>query len=318
MNEIAPFFILWLKPPNSLWRGGSATHEEDPLLLTIAIATSVVYVMLIKPSDLLLVIVHFYFSLTVLVVLIVHLWSDNLRPLIVYGKTSSTLEHRQFSGFITTLASWSVPRSWFKHFYIVSSTTGFMILMAYKCLEPIGRLNAALFLTHSLRRTLETVFIDRPSGSTMWIGHYLVGLMFYVFTNLAMVAEHIVDTDQHVVPRPSYGTILSGLCLITFFAAQVGQHSVHRLLASYRAQCTPGQYLNPQDGLFRYLIAPHYTAEIVMYFALALMNGENLCLYWVVLWTFLTLTTSALETDAWGKKTFSDWGNRWVILPGLL
>lgn len=152
----------------------------------------------------------------------------------------------------------------------------------------------------------------------MWIGHYLVGLSFYTFTNIAMVAENSRGAGLLSSDVTDRNLFLSTVCITGFFMAQIVQHMVHKRLAEYRALCRPGQYLNPNDGFFRYLIAPHYTAEIFLYLSLAVLNRTNLCLYWVVLWTVLTLGTSALETNAWGMKTFADWGNRWVILPGVL
>lgn len=257
-----------------------------------------------------------YFVVTISAICVVPLWSERLQPLVVYGKTSTSRPQSKDKSIITSLAAWQVPRSWFKHFYLLSTAIG--ILNCIRCLQlpTYSCLNVFLYVTHSIRRTLETCCLERPSGSSMWVGHYLIGLTFYTFTNLAMILASQKDAAQ-MRSDHSGGLIWTFICIIIYFCSQAAQHDVHRRLANYRAKCSPGQYVNPSGGLFRYFVAPHYTAEIMIYLSLAFLNGAEVCLYLVALWSALTLSVSARETDVWGRKQFKDWGNRWLVMPGF-
>lgn len=260
--------------------------------------------------------VQAYFLSASAAVLLAQLWSRPLRPLLVYGKTAGLLvkDRSTSSDLVSVVSAWHVPRAWFRHFYILSTFLGLLILSATTYLSRGSERNVLLLLSHSVRRLYECHYVERPSGSKMWIGHYLVGISFYIFVNLAMVSHNLSCTSEPVSAEPPW----LWLCVGGVFVAQVCQHLVHRQLANIRASCRPGEYRNPKGGFFRYVIAPHYTAEIFLYLCIALLDRHDPTLWLVTLWTVSILGTSALQTDSWGRQKFKDWGTRWILVPGIL
>ncbi|CCG84070.1 protein of unknown function [Taphrina deformans PYCC 5710] len=274
-------------------------------------------------KDVVILLVRTYFVLATVAVILAQVFAASLRPLLVYGKTRDSRQTQANKDeawkYIVYLSAFTVPRSWFRHFYVFSSAIGIVILaISYTSRSP-GQLLILLLLTHSLRRLLETLLIERPSGSRMWIGHYIVGLTFYLSVNLATVeSTRQLRSESYRHPPGLLLFTWRVVLVIAFFSAQYAQHTTHRQLAAIRAQCRRGQYLNPRTGLFKLCIAPHYTAEILMYFSLALFQADNISLWLVVIWTTVVLGTSAIQTNQWGKIKFDDWGERWIILPGLI
>ena len=240
-----------------------------------------------------------YFIANILLLLITYN-TNSLKPLLGYGKTTA---HTNDNSIIHYIAQWKVPRAWFRHFYAISIITGSALIVQHN--QMVTTYKLILILSHSIRRLYETSCIERPSGSEMWIGHYLVGITHYVFLNLSTL-DASKDLNQ-----------FSSVAVIIFLLAQIVQHMAHRRLASIRARCKPGQYENPKDGLFRWCIAPHYTAEVVLYTALAAFDYPSMTGWLVTLWTIVILGSSALQTNAWGRAKFDDWGHRAVLIPSI-
>lgn len=145
----------------------------------------------------------------------------------------------------------------------------------------------------------------------MWIGHYVAGIFFYILANIAMILEQNPrDPNKMFDISHTLGIIACLLC-------QYWQHDVHKQLAALRATCKPGEYKNPKEGTFRYFVAPHYSAEILMYATMALLNWSSVSLWLVAIWTVVILYVSAYQTQLWGEEKFDDWESRWIILPGL-
>ena len=102
----------------------------------------------------------------------------------------------------------------------------------------------------------------------MWIGHFLLGIVFYLVTNYAIWIEHfhlLVRMDQ---PSNLLFLVHRGPNLVEAFAffgfvyASVKQHSYHLYLSNLV------KYTLPDEGAFRYTVAPHYTAECAIYLCL--------------------------------------------------
>lgn len=245
-------------------------------------------------------------------VLLAHRYRAPLKPLLVYGKTAEDGQQAVGRGSfwsIESLARINVPRSWFTHFYLLSSCLGLILWLLFGSRSELGVANSILVLIHSLRRLWETCRIENPSGSRMWIGHYLAGLAFYIFMNLALISTTVCQSTRTSL------SITKTICIAVNLLAQIVQHVEHRHLAAARAKCKPGEYINLSQGLARYIVAPHYTAEIVIYLAMAVLNGCDSNMDLIVLWTIIILGTSAFQTDRWGRQKFADWGHRWILIP---
>lgn len=99
----------------------------------------------------------------------------------------------------------TVPHSWFYHFYLVSSICtaiwSGIIIRGYEpqLLSPKWSLShpweartklcMLLMQVQGLRRLYECLFMSKPSKSRMWIGHYVIGIAFYLVTNVAIWLE---------------------------------------------------------------------------------------------------------------------------------
>lgn len=271
--------------------------------------------------------VRTYFMIASLSVFVAHAAGDRLKPLLIYGKTQH-LEKKEeqrpmgrYGSVIDRLSTYSVPRSYFKHFYILSTCLGVKMIWSLYKDTGTGRSRLplpVLLLSHSARRLYESCFVERPSGSRMWVGHYIIGITFYTFLNIAVATANDPWTEAI---SPSRAVTLYGwrtLAVACFFLAQVAQHLTHKQLAKVRSQCQVGQYVNITSGLFSICITPHYTSEIVLYFALACVSLKDVNMWLIVIWTTVVLSASAVQTNRWGSRVFQDWGHRWIILPGIL
>ncbi|KAI9261593.1 3-oxo-5-alpha-steroid 4-dehydrogenase-domain-containing protein [Phascolomyces articulosus] len=133
-------------------------------------------------------------------------WIQFLRTSVLpYGKLNNTAEKPQ-SRSGQWLAQWTVPKSWFSHFYIVGLALamgnafeiglffqyhirGPIMTLLYTLDTPQGSDTMAaqdclvalmLFIIHLARRVYESLCIERPSPQArMHISHYLTGLGFY-------------------------------------------------------------------------------------------------------------------------------------------
>lgn len=111
----------------------------------------------------------------------------------------------QFGPVLDWLAELTVPHSWFSHFYIcsticsavwlcthiydfdyISSNASLAVVFGWQTRSLLGLL---LLQLQGLRRLYECLIIAKSSRSRMWVGHYLIGIGFYLVTNLAIWFE---------------------------------------------------------------------------------------------------------------------------------
>lgn len=110
----------------------------------------------------------------------------------------------QFDPVLDWLAEMTVPHAWFTHFYICSSICSafwlyqsqiswrdFPSLTRHHISSQQGRVAYCMMLLQlqGLRRLYECLFVAKASKSRMWIGHYFIGLAFYLATNIAVWIE---------------------------------------------------------------------------------------------------------------------------------
>ncbi|KAF2455944.1 protein DFG10 [Lineolata rhizophorae] len=216
------------------------------------------------------------------------------------------------SSFLDYLATLTVPHSYFTHFYVVSVASSLLWLHQLLTRGPLFRLVAdhvpvddmassmtldqvvlgwTLLFAHGARRLYESVVFKKKGGtrSRMWIGHWLVGIAFYLVLGIAVWIEGTPTLLAH--PAPTASSFLSNVArlrlprftprsvvLLPLFALASGvQHDTHHYLASLpptgasqpgRRDKSPAATL-PEHPNFGFALCPHYTAEIVVYVALA-------------------------------------------------
>lgn len=101
-----------------------------------------------------------------------------------------------------------------------------------------------------------------------------------------------------------------------FVAASASQYQCHKHLASLV------KYSLPDTGLFRYLISPHYSSELALYFALSIIAAPeglfvNRTLVWSELFVLVSLGVTAARTKQWYSDKFGAErvARKWVIIP---
>lgn len=105
---------------------------------------------------------------------------------------------------------WSqVPHEWFLHFYVVSVLASCFWLFQYLIdgsflsqitsganVDPRASMKFSqvclawfLMLAQGSRRLYECVTFGKKSSSQMWVGHYVVGILYYLFISAAVWIE---------------------------------------------------------------------------------------------------------------------------------
>jgi 3-oxo-5-alpha-steroid 4-dehydrogenase 3 len=254
------------------------------------------------------------------------------------------------------LADIKVPHHWFTHFYIISVLSSLfwahqLITQgpAYSLLarhapstkpDPSMRTVSCwlLLLLQSLRRLIES--LRQPAGSSsMWIGHYFIGMAFYLFINIAIWIEalpalkayHSLGRGLEYTHVPYYQPpyrvpfqnefeldFLDVVFISIFVDASTEQYKHHRHLASLV------KYTVPSLPTFQWIIAPHYTAECVIYLSLAIISRPkgyyiNYTMATALIFVLVNLGVSADGTKLWMRNKFGDGSvaKKWRMLPGI-
>jgi len=125
------------------------------------------------------------------------------RTFIPYGKTR-TGKQPTSNSVLRNLADITVPKYWFWHYYLVSvSLSLFWVAQFAICTR--GNRNClfswlaaldgrccilwAMMAVQGGRRLYESVCVQKSSSAKMWIGHYVVGVVFYIAMSLTVFAE---------------------------------------------------------------------------------------------------------------------------------
>lgn len=152
----------------------------------------------------------------------------------------------------------------------------------------------------------------------MWVGHWAIGIAFYLGLSVAVWIEGIRALRQHkftlldlAVQPPSLRTFIS---LSMFFFASGIQHDAHAYLASLKptgANNKDGKadYKLPIHPAFNQTLTPHYFAECVIYLALAglaapgsqYLNGTLACAF---IFVAVNLGVTANGTYEWYERKF--------------
>ncbi|KAI1646315.1 uncharacterized protein F4817DRAFT_340475 [Daldinia loculata] len=260
--------------------------------------------------------------------------------------TSDDKEGKQArDGPLVSIVSWAtsvgkVPHSWFIHFYILSVSCSVFWAVQFlshgKILEFIVKNQApsetssmsinqvvivwALMSLQGARRLYEYMAVVRSSPSKMWIIHWLLGVAYYFCTGISIWihgSRSIQSSDRRTfsIEIPSFNMVFG---VITFWASWFMQYRCHSYLSQLK------KYSLPVDGLFQYLVCPHYTCECVLYLSLALIAAPvgqlyNRTLICAVLFVAVNLGVTANGTKKWYSEKFGHERVRgkWKMIPGI-
>ena len=144
-----------------------------------------------------------YFAATSASVLIARNVPVLRRTFIPYGKTR-TGKQTTSTSLLRSLAEITVPKYWFWHYYLVSVLlSGFWGVQfaicargSRNCIFPwLAALDGRSFILWAMmavqggRRLYESICIQKSSSAKMWIGHYAVGVAFYIAMSLTVFAD---------------------------------------------------------------------------------------------------------------------------------
>ncbi|KAF9134115.1 hypothetical protein BG015_003456 [Linnemannia schmuckeri] len=197
----------------------------------------------------------------------------------------------------------------------------------------------ACYLFQVLRRWYESWFVERPSvEAKIHVTHYIVGITFYS----AMAPSTWIDAYEAWIKQgaatglaasataasatPPLDSMLIGLngqCLLglmMFIWASWHQYNCHVILANLRPKPVKEEdkpkkqdYKVPFGDWFQYMVAPHYSAEMLIYLSLYLMASSSPMtanssvaptLLYAFAWVVANLGIVARETDQWYRTRF--------------
>ncbi|KAL3237671.1 putative polyprenol reductase [Nakaseomyces bracarensis] len=212
-----------------------------------------------------------------------------------YGKTFTGYTKGKKSLW-NRVKEFSVPKSYFGHFYILSSVLATSTVLSY----PKATL-AWQVLLHSLRRLYETYCINvYTKDSRMNWSHYAVGIWFYTQLNI-LVLLRLKKGD------PGNNHLFMMLIMIL---ASWDQFKSHKILAKLV------KYSLPEGRLFNTVCCPHYFDEIVIYASYITYGYE---FFWPLLWVIASLSISAIETRRYYRQKFNDQSvPKYAIIPYCL
>ncbi|KAF2183136.1 hypothetical protein K469DRAFT_690247 [Zopfia rhizophila CBS 207.26] len=246
--------------------------------------------------------------------------------------------------FLDYLTTFTVPHNYFTHFYVLSvlcsvfwgyhlwSISRLSIMNTFNYFFDVGmsttdipsmtvgqtRLAWLLMLLQGVRRLLESCFFTSKSKSQMWIGHYILGLLFYLATNIAIWVEGVsnfegfVPTCWNDEERLTFEGMQAFQWKLAFLppailTAHVLQHIYHSYL--YRLRTENATYRLPSHPLFPNLLCPHYTCEVAIYLFMALLTAPagrlvNWTLASATVFVAVNLGVTANGTREWYIQRF--------------
>ncbi|KAI6250257.1 Polyprenol reductase [Erysiphe necator] len=231
------------------------------------------------------------------------------------------------TSFSSWIASFRVPHSWFTHYYIASLISSYFWLYqiitygaALRFIKSISTIQSftvsmsinQILLTWLLmtiqgsRRLLESLTLMRASNqSQMWVGIWIMGIIFYLVMGITVWIEGISRID-HDTPFGEFSSLYSeftlktSLALAIFILASIIQNICHRHLFSLQ------KYSLPNHRLFQWVTCPHYTCECFIYLSLALISAPYDRLFNSTVFMGFIFVVSNLAVTADGTKKWYD------------
>ncbi|KAK9239866.1 hypothetical protein V1525DRAFT_396996 [Lipomyces kononenkoae] len=264
---------------------------------------------------------------------------------------NKSLAESVFNAILKPL-NFTVPKRWFTHFYVIGlalSTTSLAMLylghtgvvtfpvrsliqideyMTNTLIRLLGShqafilswrevnvsysraLSATIIVTlQCFRRLCECIFVEKMSQTArMRGGHYIVGYLFYV----AATTSTWSDALEGTLAIHDKGERVPKTAIIIYLLAAFTQYAAHDQLSKLKKYSPP-----PPTMLFKYLVCPHYTAEVVIYLAVARICGFTPANISVVVWTAVNLGASAEQSRKFYIKKFGAHSveEKWNLIP---
>lgn len=266
--------------------------------------------------------------------------SKDLRSNEKFTRLLSAHHSRPLITLFDFLATLQVPHSWFITFYCISVASsmlwGYQLLTLGPLYQEVAHwtqrqaasmshhriiLCWSLMALQGTRRLWECLMLTKPSQSTMWVFHWLAGILFYIATGMSLWIEGIPALESTNWKSNDIFPALSlrmAVFLPIFLLASILQYQIHVHLASLK------KYSLPSHPAFSKIVCPHYTAESILYLALTflaapqghLVNGTMLC---AAIFVVVNLGVTADISKTWASEKFGKdkIDAKWRMLPGL-
>lgn len=265
-----------------------------------------------------------------------------------YGKFLDTDEKSIVTYF-------QVPKSWFKHFYVVATLYSALVLIlataVYVFFVPVPEavhlfldlvststrratvnitvtyLVIVLFSLQTWKRFHETFFVSVYSNSKINVIHYIVGIAHYIGALTAIIAEAPIFAAlsfKHKLAFSLEDIGLNGLIgTAVFLWAWWNQYKCAVILANLRKDSNGSvvtyDHKLPAGGLFDLVSSPHMFCEMLMYFGLGLILWEHTTWAYVFWWVFINQCEMALLNHWWYQSKFKGYPERRkAFLPFIL
>ncbi|KAF2224279.1 hypothetical protein BDZ85DRAFT_195582 [Elsinoe ampelina] len=239
------------------------------------------------------------------------------------------------------VASIQVPHSWFASFYVISTLSSafwaYQIVFKGTALNIIADLSpdtdrsmtlrqivvvSAMMFAQGARRLYESIEFAKPSSSKMFVGHWIMGLWFYVTIGVAVWIEGVSTLRQADIEMKHFQfvppTPRTFVASVIFILASGTQVDCHGYLSSLK------RYGVPQHPTFQSFVCPHYFAECLIYLSMAiqaapkgaLVNRTILC---ALVFVGVNLGVTADGTKKWYEKRFGPQSveGKWRMIPYL-
>jgi hypothetical protein len=274
------------------------------------------------------------------------------------ASTSASIQqqhgHRSSADFVPSLVrrvshgeEFLIQKRFFLHFYSCGLLSFAVLYLGASFAAPTTiyrnpslsySTTLVLLVTHLSRRLYECLYIHIwTSQSKMHLAGYMVGILHYILLPFVFVS---VPCSQVAVVSSLHGNdsessssqnwIITAASLFCLWA-QYQQYRHHCLLASLRPPSNTSKsklnaksktvvYSLPVGGWFRFVTCPHYLAEILIYFAFAILLEMDIQMqmethrdhylshtrrfrhFFLLAWVATNLTVSALTNHNWYTK----------------
>lgn len=171
---------------------------------------------------------------------------------------------------------------------------------------------------HFLKRTLETFFLHKYSGSADFATSISIGI-YYTIVSI------IINNFLLKVPTSLYNSNLLNVGIACFVIGQIGNLYHHYLLSTLRKDKINDvkdkeqilkTYKVPTGGLFNYVTMPHYFFELISWLGIALC-AQQINVFLVFLSMTSYLAGRSIATNEWYKNNVKDYPNRKNLVPFL-
>ena len=232
--------------------------------------------------------------------------SDNIvdgEYTITYGKSSYSCDETQYkrtrSKFTTGRFNWKlindksavlkdygIQISW-RLVYLIEY---FGALVAFPMMAGLGRIDTTLWVVHYTKRLFESVFVHTFSSETMPLMNVFKNSAYYWGAGL-LLGYYSQGSDVVM----NHNTIAILMC---WTMCQMGNGFCHWYLASLRSDKTLREHILPMNVLFRWVVCPNYTFEIMGWALFSLLGNGS----FVVRALFCFVGAFQMYTWAGGKK----------------